>query len=253
MNMNRTSVTTRSFTFAARLCAAVAVLPLTVGCLSDEEKEARRAWAYDLSGDYTEVRDEGVRAGAVVIENETSKNDIKVTFTRGDLYEGEQAYVDLIKDEAARAEVVETLVIGAGESELTESLVGGENISDNFGESSRFAISSSSFEATPKIDEATDAKVYWNLSAEILNNSDELKGTLVVHYSDRRPSSDPEAEEDARELHTESESFTVLFKRDEGPIEGEVCDDCKSGPSGDDEESDPADGSDEDDEESGES
>lgn len=243
MNQNQTSNVPSTFiasasrarSLATKLLVALAMLPLTVGCLSDEEKEARRAWAYDLSGEYTEVRDDGVEAGSLLIENESSKNDIKVTFTRGALYEGEQAFFDLIKDEGTRAELVEKIVIGAGQDELRDGLVGGENISDNFGESSKFVVASAKYEATAKLEEATDAKVYWSLSAEIQNQSDELRGSLSVFYQDKRPKNwaDEEAEEgdgDERVLHTETESFPIVFKRDAGPIEGQVCDDCKSGP-----------------------
>lgn len=247
MNRNGTSLMHKNF--IAKLAIAALALSVTAGCLSDEEKEARRAWAYDLSGDYTEVRDEGVSAGTVVIENEQSKNDIKITFTRGDLYEGEQAYLDLVAEEAEWTALLETLVLGAGESNVTEELIGGENISDNFGESSKLAVSSEEYGATPKIEEATEATVHYSISAEILNNSDELRGTLTIHYKDRRPSTEPDAEEGERVLHTENEAFNVVLKRVAGPIEGDVCDDCKSGPSDDeegaedgaDEEGDPAD------------
>lgn len=240
---------TRSF---ALLVAAIAALPLTVGCLSEEEKEARRAWAYDLSGEYTEVRQEGVRAGALLIENESSKNDIKVTFTRGELYEKEQELFDLIQDEAKRAQLAETLIIGEGKDELREEFIGGENISDNFGESSKLFVTSDKYEANAKLETAREARVYWTLSAEIVNESDELRGILTIHYQDSRPKNwadegaevapgnDEEGEEeDKRVLHTEAEPIPVVFKRNAGPIEGEVCDDCKTGPSsGSDDEAD---------------
>ncbi len=229
--MTSTKRLPKLFTASAAF-SLLSLVSVTAGCLSDEEKEARRAWAYDLSGSYDESRAEGTAAGSVEIENETSKNDIKVTFTRGALYDGEQAYLDLVEDEEQRGALLETLVIGAGESELIDGFVGGENISDNFGESSTIGIVSQRYDATPKLEDATDAEVYYSLNAEIVNLSDELRGTLTIHYQDHRPSAD-EGEEgaDETELHTESERFDILFKRAAGPIEGEVCDDCTTGPS----------------------
>lgn len=221
-----------STNWIAKLFTAVAVLAVTSGCLSEEEKEARRAWAYDISGEYDETREEGVDPGQVTISNETSKNDIQISFIRGALYAGEQEYIDLIADEDERALVVAELVLGEGESEARETLVGGENISDNFGESSKLSVGGPSFDATPKLEGATDAKISYAISAEIVNASDELRGTLTVRYQDRRP--DPDDAEET-ELHSESESFDIVLKRRAGPIDGDVCDDCTTGASDDEE------------------
>lgn len=218
--------------FIRSVVTAVTVMSLSSACLSEEEKEARRAWAYDLSGEYDEAREDAVVAGSVVIENETSKNDIAVTFTRGALYAGEQAYVDLVVDEEERAALVAELILGQGESPVQEDLTGGENISDNFGESSKFSVRSEELDATAKLEGATDAKVHYTMSAEIVNLSDELRGTLTIHYQDRRPKADAEGESET-ELHTEQETFDVLLKRVAGPIEGEVCDNCTTGGSSD--------------------
>lgn len=219
-----------STNWITKLFTAVTVLAVASGCLSEEEKEARRAWAYDISGEYDEAREEGVEAGEVTITEESSKNDIKITFVRGAIYAGEQEYIDLIADDDERALVVAELVLGEGESEAQESLVGGENISDNFGESSKLSVGGPSFDATPKLEGATDAKVSYAMSAEILNQSDELRGTLTVRYQDHRP--DPDDAEET-ELHTESESFDIVLKRRAGPIDGDVCEDCTTGASDD--------------------
>lgn len=212
--------------------APLALSAIATGCLSKEELEARRQWAYDLSGGYDEVRPEGTEAGSVEIVNEEDKNDVKLVFTRGALYDGEQAYLDRIADEAKREALAAELVLGEGDSQFIDSTLGGENISDNFGQSSEVHVSSERFEATPGVEGATESELYYRVALEIENGSDELKGKLYIRLSERRP--DPtEADPDRTAIHVEDEEFAIVLKRKDGPIEGDVCEECLEGPGAD--------------------
>lgn len=209
------------------IVAAIAALPLT-GCLSDDEKKARRAWAFDIAGEYDEARDAEGAGGEVEIINEQDKVDVRVVFRRGELYEGEQAWLDLIADDDRRAEVAAEIVLGEGLNSIEYDLVGGENISDDFGKSSTVTVSGPKIDVTPKSDDATDGKLHYMLKATIDNGSAELRGTLSLHYSDRRPDGDTEDDDDT-ELHIETESFDIVLERRDGPLEAPLCDDCTTG------------------------
>jgi hypothetical protein len=208
---------------------ALTAVALASGCLSSEELEARRQWAYDLAGEYDEVRTGDATAGSVEVVNEDGKNDVKLVYARGDLHTGEQEYIDRVADETERAALAAELIIGEGDSALQDRLVGAENYSDDFGESSTIVTSSERFVATPSEEGASDAKVWYSVTLNIVNGSDELRGTLAVHFEERRP--DPTDEDpDNTELEIESERFDLVLKRRAGPIEAEVCIECTEGP-----------------------
>lgn len=194
----------------------------TVACISEEEKAARAACALDVAGDYTEVRPEGVEAGALVITNETDKNDVKLEFTRGALYEGEQAFLDRLASEDDKAAIVAALTLGEGDSEIRRELVGGENVSTDFGSSSELEVSATEREALPSVEGALDPKVKYSLALGIENGSDELKGTLTITFSERRPN----ATDDEEELHIEDMRAEVSFKRP-AVLEAEQSEECK--------------------------
>lgn len=204
----------------ALICAVAAA---TTGCLSDEEIEQRRKWAFDLAGEYDEVRGEGVAAGALLVENQRDKNDVKLTFTRGTLYDGEQAFVDLLLNDADKAAVAAAVTFGEGDDDFVEGFTGGENVSKDFGKSSSVGVAAAAFGAKPGVEGAEESKLRWTLSLGIENGSDELKGRLEVEFSEMRPKASDPAE---KELHVEREGFDVLFRRAAGPIESDVCVDC---------------------------
>jgi|GEM_PF-2325478 len=216
-------------TFAAssvRLLTAVTSLSLIVSltaCLSPEERQARQAWALDVSGGYTQADVDP--AGTLAIENENDKNDVKLTFTRGALEDGEQAILDRVSDETERAALAETLVMGLGESQLWGALAGGENISRDFGESSEVWVASEAIALEGSIAEATDGNLRYYTHLTIENGTDALQGTFSLVVSERRP--DPTMDDpENTSVFTETFRHTIRFSRDDGAIEGEICDGC---------------------------
>ena len=195
----------------------------TSACLSNEEKAARRACALDVAGDYTEVRPEGVTAGTLAVANESDKNDVKLTYTRGALYDGEQVFLDRLADPADKEALVASVVLGEGTNEVRDELSGGENISSDFGGSSELDVQAVERPAVASVEGAEDPKLRYALALGIENGSDELKGTLTVTFSEQRPN----ATDDTKQLHTEDETFPVVFKRPT-ILEAEQSAECKA-------------------------
>jgi hypothetical protein len=192
-----------------------------VGCVSDREKEVRRSCAFDVAGDYSEVRSEGVAVGGLIITNEADKNDVKVVFNRGALYDGESAMVELLANEADRATVSTSLELGAGPDALVTEFAGGQNVSTDIGESSEVTVRSASYAATAQ-DGATDAKLVWELKLTIDNGTDQLTGTLRASFSQEQDN----ATGNGSTTDVEGESFPVTFARTAGALvapQGDAC------------------------------
>lgn len=203
--------------------ALILTAAATSACLSNDEKAARRACALDVAGDYTEVRAEGIATGTLAVANETDKNDVKLTFARGALYDGEQPFLDRLANDADKEALLASVVLGEGKNELREELAGGENISSDFGSSSELDVLASELPAVASVEGAEDPKLRYSLALGIENGSDELKGTLTVTFSEQRPN----ATDDTKELHTEVEAFPVVFKRP-AILEAAQSDECKA-------------------------
>ena len=202
----------------------ILMLAITSACVSEQEKTARRACALDVSGDYGEVRPAGTAAGTLAVADESDKTDVKLTYTRGALYDGEQAFIDRIASADDKAAVTAGLTFGLGDDAITRDLVGGENISDDFGQSSKVGVSALALAATPSEPDATDAKVRYSVSLAIANGSDELKGALTATFEENRP----DATSGDKKLHTEIKSFDVVFKRAGGVLDEEQSAECKA-------------------------
>ena len=208
---------------SALLVGVVGACASLSGCLSDDEKKARAACALDVSGDYDEVRPAGTTAGKLVVTNESDKTDVQLAFTRGAIYDGEQAFIDRLKNDADKTAVTASLTLGTGDDKIARGLAGGQNISDDFGASSKVSVAGSALEALPSVDGATDASMTYSLDVVIDNGSDEMKGTLHVTFTEKRP----QATSDDEELHSESKDFAVIFKRAGGVLEQEQSAECK--------------------------
>lgn len=204
------------------LILTVLLVASTSACLSDEEKAARAACALDVAGEYVELRDEGIEAGGLLVENETDKNDVKLTFTRGALYEGEQAFLDRLAADEDKAGLAALVTLGEGDSEVRRELEGGENVSTDFGSSSELRVSATERDALPSVEGALEPKVRYELALGIENGSDELKGLLTITFSERRPN----ATNDNEELHVENMTANVTFKRPT-LLEAEQSEECK--------------------------
>lgn len=115
------------------------------GCsVSKEEKEARRENAFDLNGSYQTIAYSEVSLH-FDITNENGKSDILVVLDRiGDLTEKEKRFLSELENGHDIVITPETLlnqlVLGKGRSFI--DFTGGENISDNFGKTSKFNVCS---------------------------------------------------------------------------------------------------------------
>ncbi len=205
------------------IIAFILSLAAGTGCVSEQEKQARRACALDVSGDYSEVRPDGVAAGSLTAENESDKTDVKLAFTRGALYDGEQAFIDRLANDDDKSAVAAALDFGVGNDPVARDLVGGQNISDDFGASSKVSVSAPGMAALPSVEGATDAKVEYALDVAIENGSDQLTGNLRVTFEENRPN----ATSGDKELHTESKDFAVVFQRAAGVLQQDQSQECK--------------------------
>lgn len=114
-----------------------------ISCASEAEKEERQETAFDISGGYQSLATEGSEVEMIFeIKNESGRHNIMAIVERlGPLTEKETAVL------ANRVNVQnvythffkEPLVLGEG---YHETLPGGENISEDFGETSKFLVQS---------------------------------------------------------------------------------------------------------------
>jgi hypothetical protein len=199
---------------------AVAALAASSGCLSEQEREARRRYAFDLAGEYEEQRE--VAPGVLAIENQADKNDVKAVLTRTALYDGEQAFLDRVKDPAVREALAKGLSFGEGNDDVAQGISGGDNFSKDFGASSELHLGAASLDATPSVEGATDAKVDYAIDLRIDNGTDKLAGTLKLTFREQRP----KATSEETEAHSESAEIDVAFTRKAGVIESDRCADC---------------------------
>ena len=115
------------------------------GCLSEEEKQARRDNAFDISGSWQTEESSEVQLN-FEITNQTKKHDILVTLTRtSPVTEKEKQLLQKAKtDHGITSEDIlnppTQITFGEETNPLDTALDGGENISDNFGKSSRFHV-----------------------------------------------------------------------------------------------------------------
>jgi hypothetical protein len=134
---------------------------------------------------------------------------VKLAFARGALYDGEQAFIDRLANDDDKTAIAASLDFGVGDDAVTRDLVGGQNISDDFGASSKVDVNATGFDALPSVDGATDARVTYALDLVIENGSDQLSGNLHVTFQENRPN----ATSGDKELHSEAKDFAVVFKR----------------------------------------
>lgn len=128
-----------------KLLWGMIAIVLFTGCASKEEKEARRNNAFDLEGSYAATQKGGSDVDMVInIQNESGRFDIRATLDRDQLVEKEVRFLEakgIDPDHVLQTFRKKRMVFGEGYNEPFE---GGENISDDFGRTSRFSICSNS-------------------------------------------------------------------------------------------------------------
>ena len=201
---------------ALMMLAGVAVMSLgQAACISQEEADARRSWAFDLQGNY-----QGAES-SLVVENESAKHDVLVTLDRSGPFSGELVLLERIHSDELRDALRSRVVLGQGLDELTERFQGGDNYSDDFGRSSSIRVASRSYQAVPS-DGYTNASVRIRLSLDISNGEDRLGGTYVVEVWETGT-----GDRGGSTLRmTEEVKLPVSFVRDGGPVQAPICDEC---------------------------
>ncbi|HEX4924069.1 MAG TPA: hypothetical protein VFV50_08285, partial [Bdellovibrionales bacterium] len=126
-----------------KLFFAAATATMLSACASEAEKEARRQNAFDLAGTYTATIKTGSSLDFVMtVTNETGRHDVLASLERPNALTNQES--SLLAKHGINAATVSTfygrtLVLGRGKQ---NELEGGENISDDFGESSRLRVGS---------------------------------------------------------------------------------------------------------------
>lgn len=175
-----------------KLFINVSLLLILMSCASESEKEERRQNAFDLTGTYTTSLKTGSEVNMTMdIHNESGRHDIYVNLERSSvLTENENK---LLKKHDIPSYQVErfllpkmTLGKNSDRNARVIHLDGGENISDDFGESSRFSVCSPSFEVTGKsIENATNVQyhAYYCLKGTVKKTNFQLSGELKLYIS----------------------------------------------------------------------
>ena len=117
------------------------------GCLSEEEIKARQDNAFDISGTYQTTPDSEIQM-SFTITNQNAKHDISISVNRtSPLSAQEQELLSKLATEHGIP--VETLTaqpfpvtFGANSNLFGESISGGDNVSRDFGKTSRISICS---------------------------------------------------------------------------------------------------------------
>ncbi len=157
------------------------------GCSSKEELQARRDNAYDISGEYAVKKsNESDVSLFFSVKNESGRHDIVVDLERVDGYsEIEQQF--LKKENVSSKDVFKYfgnhIQLGKGLNKINKDHVnGGENISTDFGETSRFHVCSEVYKFSEK------KEVYYCLNGTVKKNNTKVTGELslnVVHIEEK--------------------------------------------------------------------
>jgi hypothetical protein len=170
------------------------VTTFLASCASPAEREERRQNAFDLSGQYLVSQDEKSEVPMKFhISNQRSRYDIVVDLERTaemtdkemQLLAEEEIPLDLVKE----AFLDRSFKLGEGR----DMVEGGENISDDFGETSRFFVCSAAFSYVKPEDIKYD--ISYCLTGTAKRNETEIHGRLslsVVKVEDDPESTNPE-------------------------------------------------------------
>ena len=176
-----------------------------VGCLSPEERKARQDNAFDISGNYQTVEDSEEQF-QFEITNQNAKHDIFVKLNRDSLTDKEKKLLSKLKTEHSLTSddilnpPTEMTFGGSGSSEL--DLDGGDNISDDFGKTSKFFVC---FDNAPKYTsnrkeegkKNIELHISYCLSGLIKKESKEIvEGKLTLSASYRYEHTDKEGSEE---------------------------------------------------------
>jgi hypothetical protein len=148
----------------------------SLGCAAPSEKEERRQNAFDISGNYTPMTFSPTHL-SFKISNETGRHDIKIEMNRDQIslleqeaYEKKGLQIEKIKSFMGNPFVL-------GEGYYKDNLIGGENISDDFGETSKILVEKS-FQYDPS------HQLIYTFSAVIKKSEFILHGSFSISLND---------------------------------------------------------------------
>lgn len=165
--------------FMVKLLSATALSWTLVGCASEAEKEARRENAFDLAGTYTATAQSGSSFDFTMnISNENGRYDVFATMDRAlAITNQESTFLQNkhgLNPGTVSSYFTKTLSLGRGSG---NSLDGGENISDDFGESSRVSICTASFKYNAQ------KSLRYCMNGTIRKSDFVLRGQLTLYVS----------------------------------------------------------------------
>ncbi len=141
----KVKMSSSKFILFIKVLFVVALSAFLSGCLSPEEQQARRDNAFDINGTWQTTKDSELQLNFEII-NQQEKSDILVTLTRTSpvTEEEKQLLSKAKKEHGINSEDIlnppTQITLGEEPNPLVKALSGGENISDNFGKSSRFYV-----------------------------------------------------------------------------------------------------------------
>lgn len=155
----------------------IVVVCLFLGaCASEAEKQERRENAFDLAGGYKVTKNSGSEVNMnFTVENESGRHDIIVKLDRtSDFTKKERDFLSTNKlnPNTVFNHFRKQIVLGQGYN--SDHLEGGENISDDFGESTKFFVCSRTFQYDK------EHRLLYCLSGNVKKKNREMNGQLIL-------------------------------------------------------------------------
>jgi len=215
----------KKLTLMRFVCLSLLALMLTA-CASEEEKQERRENAFDISGDYLISKKTGSEIDMdFEIRNETGRHDIIVYLNRKSDFLPKE--IDFLKAQNIKASALNAfkgpIVLGRGYKKgKYDELDGGENISTDFGETSKFYVCSDEQHYN------AEYKISYCLSGTISKKKRELNGQLSLNWSRMQKSVNENGETVTTfsfaktELNYKANLNSVFYKQYIGSWSGQV-------------------------------
>lgn len=165
-----------------RCCPLSFVIVACLAGCGDDGRAARRADAIDVAGSWVEVRDDERPRAGLLLQSETSKNDVRAVLSRDDdddaLDVDEAAFLARVSNPNDRLAIRSALEVGAGLDAVRDEVDGGENVSFDGGATTSVRLVSVPFAATSDDEDVRVASQRWGLALD--GDGDDLVGVLFV-------------------------------------------------------------------------
>ncbi|MGE0172268.1 MAG: hypothetical protein AB7T49_05770 [Oligoflexales bacterium] len=182
--------------FATTSVSALLGLQACGAMVSDAEKRERQENAFDVSGEYTAEKAKGSDIDMKFsIVNESGRHNILATVERTGLTPEESSLLESydVDPQQVAAHFIDTpTVLGRGSN---SELQGGENVSDDFGTSTRFSVCSETFRYNSK------REVYYCLNGSMRKDQKPVSGEYAMFLVIKE---EREVEEDGKKVMEET-------------------------------------------------